>query len=300
MNNIKYSTVLITGGCGFIGSYIVDELVVQSCKVIVFDNYSTGNYKNANAIYIQGDINKSNDYSKLPIGIEYVIHLAAVISVTESILNPSKYHNTNVVGSYKLLRWCRQNKIKMFVSASSAAVYGNINIPATENMIYGGISPYAQSKYDMENIQQIEYNNHGFKSTILRLFNVYGSRQKVDSPYSGVISIFNKNAKNNEDITIYGNGKQIRDFIYVKDVVTAFINALKYPNGYSIYNIGTCNATSIYKLSQILLLKHNSTSIIKYESDKEGNIEYSLANIEKSSEIMFKPDYLLYEGLYEL
>jgi UDP-glucose 4-epimerase len=188
---VKKEKVLVTGGLGFIGSNLVEELLNEGYIVVVFDDRSNGNNFNKNAITIIGDITNKEDFKKLPNNIDYVIHFAAAISVSESVLNPEKYTKINVEGSRNVLEWSIQHNIKKFISASSSSVYGNSEIiPLEENFELHPISPYAKSKLEMEKIQQEFYNKYNLTNICLRFFNVYGPNQNPKSPYSGVISKF--------------------------------------------------------------------------------------------------------------
>jgi len=148
-----------------------------------------------------------------------VIHLAAAISVAESMSDPDKYNRTNVYGSEMVLQYAKEHQVKMVVAASSAAVYGDIpdKLPIEEGNLYGGKSPYALTKWQMEELMQDYNKKHGVKSLALRFFNVYGPRQDPSSPYSGVISKFMDMATKSADVTIFGDGEQTRDFVYVKE-----------------------------------------------------------------------------------
>jgi len=188
----RKETVLVTGGLGFIGSNLVDELLTEF-DVIIFDDKSTGNNFNEKATCIIGDISEVDHFKLIPnnVKVDYIIHFGAAISVTESMVNPQKYHRINVLGSKNVLDWAVKNHVRKFVAASSASVYGvPKDIPLREDSPTSPISPYAESKLLMEQLMEKYNKKYGIVAIALRFFNVYGPRQNPDSQYSGVISKF--------------------------------------------------------------------------------------------------------------
>ena len=298
--------ILITGGAGFIGSHIIDQLINKNHNITVLDNLSTGNINNIihhiekdKITFIKGDIRNTKHLQKATKNIETIIHLAALISVEESKQKPTLYHQVNLTATLKLLKTAIQNKIKHIIFASSAAVYGNpIKLPIKENHPLNPLSPYATTKIAAEYYIKTYQNLYNIKATILRIFNAYGPRQKYN-PYAGVITIFINNALNNKPLTIYGDGNQTRDFIYVKDVAKAFQIALE-SKTQGTYNIATGKPTTINKLAQIIKQLINPNIKIIYEKPRPGDIYHSYADISKAEkELGFKAKTTLKKGLKE-
>jgi len=283
-------TVLLTGGLGFIGSHTVEALLAKGYAVEVFDDASNGyNYEQLavshDSKWTRGDIGVVDDFNKITGKVDYIIHLAAAISVAESMSDPDKYNRTNVEGSRKVLEFAKARGVKMVVAASSAAVYGDIpdKLPIDESNLYGGKSPYALTKWQMEEIMQ-EYNkDHGVKAIALRFFNVYGPRQDPTSPYSGVISKFMDMAIANRDVTIFGDGEQTRDFIYVKDIARAIITAMesKKPD-FDAFNVCTGKITTVKDLANTVIGLFGASSKVAHGPPRDGDIKKSVCNPTKA------------------
>ena len=282
--------VFVTGGAGFIGINLCKKLAVLH-KVTVYDNFSNSNKENfpvmENVTLIVGDI---LDNSKLLYSMknhDVVIHLAAKTDVIDSIHNPDNTFQTNVQGTQNVLDSCKSNNILKIIMTSSAAVYKNSNNSVDEVSTTEPLSPYGESKLDMENItvkSEIDYS-------ILRLFNVYGNGHTT-----GVIANFRKNILENTPLTIFGDGKAIRDFIHIDDVVDAIILSMKSTSG--IYNIASGYGTSISDLAKLLIRLSGKNSEIIYKSARGGEIIYSVANIIKSKkELGFYTKISLKNGL---
>ncbi len=295
--------IFITGGTGFLGTHLTKFLIDQNHNVTIFDNFSNSNLKkfisDDEMKIIEGDI---LDYSKLlksMQNMELVIHLAAQISVRDSIDNPENTIKINVEGTQNILKSCIENKIKFFIAASSAAVFGNQSVmPLTEESPKNPISPYGKSKLMMEE-KITEFSKiHNLNSIILRFFNLYGSGQSLQ--YAGVITKFLENIKNNANLEIYGSGKQTRDFIHIDDAITTFDLAIKNINGKvgKIYNVGGGTSTSILELAQLLLKISKKDLKIIHKSQLEGDIIQSLTSIEQiATDLGFKPEISLENGL---
>tara|TARA_B110000438_G_scaffold141413_1_gene136461 strand:+ start:464 stop:1333 length:870 start_codon:yes stop_codon:yes gene_type:complete len=266
--------IFVTGGAGFIGTNLCKKLALLH-KVTVYDNFSNSSQENfpdiKNVKLIAGDIlNKSLLHDSMK-NHDIVIHLAAKIDVIDSINNPNNTFQTNVDGTQNVLDSCNSNNISKIIVTSSAAVYQNSNNPVDEKSITKSLSPYGQSKLDMEKIiiqSKINYS-------ILRLFNVYGNGQ-----ITGVITNFKKNILENEPLTIFGDGKAVRDFIYIDNVIDAIILSMKPISG--IYNIASGNGTSISDLAKLIIQLSGKNSEINYKSARDGEIICSIANISKS------------------
>ena len=244
--------VLITGGTGFIGSHICISLIVSGNVVVCLDNLANGKIANLEAVLdspnltlIDGDIRSMEDCQKAMKGCTHVCHLAARASVLGS--TEEELMENNLSGTENLVKCAIENDISMFVFSSSCAVYGEAEPPITVNSPLGPISTYGESKMLAEKVIE----ESGLNYRILRYFNVYGPRQRSDSPYSAVIPIFASKLLTSQSPTLYGNGEQTRDFIHVDDVVSANLSALE-GEGESIQNIGTGIAISIAELLTLL------------------------------------------------
>ena len=245
---MKNKNILITGGLGFIGSHITDELV-ENNNVTIIDNKSTGSVNNLkdssheNLEIIIEDLH-SADLDKILFEKDYVFHLAAMASVPLSVDNPVLCNQVNVDSTVKLLKAAINNNVKKIVFSSSSAVYGqNMNMPLKESEPLMPTSPYAASKASCELYLKSFYDSYGLNYTILRYFNVFGPRQDKNSQYAAVIPNFISALLENEPVEIYGDGEQTRDFVYVKDIVAANIKACE-----SDYN-GILNVASGRRIS---------------------------------------------------
>lgn len=293
--------VLVTGGAGFIASHIVDKLVESGYDTVIVDNLSTGNIENVNskAVFYEIDI-IDKDKLKEVFKIEkpdYVIHHAAQIDIQNSIQNPSKDALVNIIGTVNLLECAKEVKIKKFLYASTAAVYGNPDcIPVkTENRV-DPLSFYGISKYTPEMYIKVFSNLYGFDYTILRYANVYGVKQ-CKKGEGGVIAIFIDRYLNDEEIIVYGDGEQTRDFIFVEDIANANINALKFGNN-KVYNVSSNKSISINDLICILNQISGKKPKVLYKECREGDIKHSrLENLETISDLHWKENYSLENGL---
>ena len=279
-------TVLVTGGAGFIGSHTVDKLLKNNYKVVILDNFSTGRIDNLpanhpNLTIIKGNICNLIDCEKASKKCDYVIHLAAEVSVVKTIENPKSSFDNNLLGFVNILETVRKNKnIRKIIFSSSAAIYGdNQKLPLQEKDIKNNIlSPYALEKATAEEYLKLYKKLYDIKYTILRYFNVYGKRQDPKSAYSGVISKFINFYKNNHTFQIYGDGTQTRDFINVKDVAQA--NILSITKGDNkTYNIATGTESSILDLVEIFkkISPQKDISVIHHK-ERSGDIKFSKAS----------------------
>jgi len=243
--------IVVTGGAGFIGSYLVDALIVNQHEVHVVDNLATGdiNFVNKNAEFHYMDIRDSKLISLIKeIEPQIVFHFAAQVSVTKSMCDPINDSDVNIMGTINLLNACSETGVDRLIFSSSAAVYGLPQfLPVDETHPLNPISPYGVSKLAAEKYIQAYAKARNINYVILRFSNVYGLRQK-DSNEGGVVSIFYNRVKAQKSVNIFGDGKQTRDFIYVKDVVNANLSAISCaPN--QILNISTGKQTSINTLA---------------------------------------------------
>ncbi|TNJ28735.1 UDP-glucose 4-epimerase [Giardia muris] len=290
---LRGMSILITGGCGFIGSHCVEVCHALGMDVYVFDNMASGHTvlsptssKSASITYIYGDICNGVAFRNLPSHIDFVIHLAAAISVVESMTNPAKYHAVNVEGSNNVFEYAIGAGAKAVVSASSAAFYGDCGTEAiTETYPYQGISPYADSKMTMECLgEACNQRQSQTRFFFCRFFNVYGPRQDPSSPYTGVISIFMECCRSKKPITIFGDGQQTRDFIFVRDVVAGCLSILSGASALKLsenaFNVGTGKSVTINRLAELVIaasgVKPEETPIMHCER-RAGDIRDSLS-----------------------
>ena len=295
--------IFITGGNGFLGTYLTKFLIKQGHAITIFDNFSNSDLKislvNDKIRTIKGDI---LDYSKLSNSMkdmEFIIHLAAQISVKDSIDNPENTMKINVQGTQNILDSCMENKIQNFIAASSAAIFGNQSVmPLTEKSSKNPISPYGKSKLVMEE-KILEFSKqNNLNSIILRFFNLYGIGQS--SQYAGVITKFIENIKKNTHLEIFGTGEQTRDFINVDDAVSSFDLTIKNISGKvgKIYNVGSGNKTTILELAQLLLQISGKDLKIINKHKLEGDIIHSQTSIEQIvTDLKFVPKISLQNGL---
>ncbi|OQS01822.1 UDP-glucose 4-epimerase [Thraustotheca clavata] len=299
--------VLVTGGLGFIGSHVVDELITSGYSVVIMDNLSNGkNFEqlvsnDAIEQLLLNDITHFKDFKAIQAPIDYIVHLAAATSVPESVQEPEKYYNINVRGTQNVLQWAKKHQVKKIIAASTSAVYGNIHreyLPVNEVNATGGISPYALSKYEMEALLEA-YAQDGLPAIALRMFNVYGPRQDPQSPYCGVVNSFMHLAAQGKPLNISGDGSQYRDFIYVKDVARAVRIAMESPlNGFHAINICTGVKTTISTLASHIIQAFGSVSAIENLPPRRADIKESVCNPSKATILMgFTANYTLQDGI---
>jgi UDP-glucose 4-epimerase len=300
-----FDKVLVTGGAGFIGSHLTSALVAEGCLVSVLDNLSTGHLRNLEKVKHQilfhpGDITDPETVNQAAAGCDAVFHLAAMVSVPQTIENPLKSARINDMGTVHVLEAARRTGARRVVFISSSAVYGDDpQLPKHEDMNPKPLSPYAVQKLSGEYYAQLYHDLYGLKTTSLRLFNVFGPRQDPSSPYSGVISIFMSRALSQKAPSIYGDGTQSRDFVYVKDVVKAGLLAAAADNvtGISI-NVGTGRSIDINLLWD-MICKMNGVEIKpQYVPPRPGDIPASVADIQRAESLLgFKPQHDFAKGL---
>jgi UDP-glucose 4-epimerase len=296
---------LVTGGAGFIGSHIVDALVADGCRVSVLDNLSTGSELNLAAVrnqitFFNGDIQDRQLLEKAAEGCDVIFHLAAVVSVPQTIDNPVDAALINEMGTLFVLETARAKGIRRVVFSSSCAVYGDDpQLPKIETMDLKPCSPYAVQKMTGEHYLRLGYELYGLETISLRYFNVYGPRQDPSSPYSGVISIFMKMAVDEVSPVIYDDGNQSRDFIYVKDVVKANLLAATVAGvkGESV-NIGTANSIRINQLWEIICTLSDINIKPQYQPLRPGDIYASAGSVDYARSLLgFEIDFPFETGL---
>jgi len=303
--NLNFKNVLVTGGAGFIGSHLVEALVNADCNVAVIDNLSTGRLSNLATVrdritFYQGDFRDPGLLKQAVTGCDVLFHLAAIVSVPWTVENPVDSAAVNEMGTLQVLEAARRHNVRRFIGASSCAVYGDgSRNPKQENMPPKPLSPYAIQKLVGEQYAGLYSELYGMETLFLRYFNVYGPRQDPSSPYSGVISIFIDRAIAGESPVIYGDGKQYRDFVFVKDVVQAnLLAAAAKPVGAHVFNIGTGEFIRIRELWQIIRTLAGTTAQPVFRLQRSGEILESVADIGRARcELGFTPAHPLEKGL---
>ena len=286
------STWLITGAAGFIGSHLVDALLVRGDQVIALDLKPLKPRKGLTVI--QGDIRKVADCQKACVNVDFVLHQAALCSVPASISDPASTHETNVTGFLNMLLAARGSGIKRFVFASSCAVYGDSKtLPNSEAHIGRFLSPYALSKY----MDELYATMFDVEAIGLRYFNVYGPRQDPNGPYAAVIPRWIDALRRGEQVTIFGDGKTTRDFVFVEDVVQANLLAATTQGIGHVYNVASGNSTSLNSLYQLLCRAMKIERDPIYADFRPGDIRDSSADISKVRSIGFLPAVSLEEGI---
>ena len=278
--------MLVTGGAGFIGSHLVDALIQSEAQVTVLDNLSTGTKQNLaqsinNVTFIEGDIRNTQACLKATKYCEYIFHLAACVSVTQSMKDPAFCHDANINGTFNLLEAARIHNIKRFVLSSSCAVYGQYNTPCSETTPCNPLSPYGYSKWMAELLCQQYARILNVPTLCLRYFNVFGARQNPSGPYAGVYAKFSNLMQQNKSVTIFGDGQQTRDFVSVQEVVSANLTLALLPDtqctGQAV-NIGTGTTTTVLDIFEKLASEKKFTQPPVFAAVRPGDIMYSCAN----------------------
>lgn len=287
------ATYLVTGGAGFIGSNIVDELLRRREKVRVLDDFSSGKRENLKGALdeielIEGDIRDSAVLKKALKGCDYVIHQAALRSVPKSLKNPQLYDDVNVKGTLNLLVASHENKVKRLVLASSSSVYGDsTRLPQSEDQIPQPISPYAANKLAGEQYCRVFAKSYGLETVALRYFNVFGPKQSLESEYAVVIPKFITCILRDERPPIHGDGKQSRDFTYVDNVVEANL-AAAIRDGISgeVFNVACGKGYDLLQLVGIIneILGKNIEPIFEYP--RPGDVKHTLSDITKMKKML--------------
>jgi UDP-glucose 4-epimerase len=282
----------VTGGAGFIGSHIV-ECFKGWAEVRVLDNLRSGFEHNLRGIehqFIKGSILDRAAVRDAMQGADYVFHLAAMISVPESMAKPIECNEINTRGTLTVLEEAASAKVKKLVFSSSAAIYGdNPTVPKVETMVPEPKSPYAVTKLDGEYYCKMFTREGRLQTACLRYFNVFGPRQDPGSQYAAAVPIFIHRAISNQPITIFGDGEQTRDFIYVKDIAAAnLFFALQSP-ATGVFNVAYGRRLSINALASAICRLAGSRSEIKHAVERPGDVKHSVAAIDQLLEVGFKP-----------
>jgi len=292
--------ILVTGGAGFIGSHIVEHFQGKA-DVRVLDNLRSGFKHNLAAFqheFIEASILDRDAVRKAVRGVDYVFHLAAMISVPESMSKPVECNELNTTGTLVVLEEAAKAGVKKLVLSSSAAIYGdNPTVPKVETMFPEPKSPYAITKLDGEYYCKMFADEKRLQTACLRYFNVFGPRQDPKSQYAAAVPIFIDRAVKHQPITIYGDGEQTRDFIYVKDIVAANVFFATQLPASGVFNVAYGRKFTIKELAQQILALTGSRSEINHAPERAGDVKHSLAAIEKLRAAGFTPTSNFADGL---
>ena len=300
------SRYLVTGGAGFIGSHIVDALVQAGQTVRVVDNLSTGHRENlvqhspGVVEFVEADLAESGVAAEAVAGIEHVLHIAAIPSVPRSVEDPITTHRANVDATLLLLEAARAAQVARLVFASSSSVYGNSpTLPKDEKMPTNPLSPYALQKLIGEQYVRLFHGLYGLDTVALRFFNVFGPRQDPSSPYSGVISLFTAALSERRRPTIYGDGRQTRDFTYVSDVAAGVIAASTAPGASGkVINLAPGGRVSLNSLFSVLRDVIGADVEPIHGPTREGDVRDSQADNTLARELLgFDPQVTVEDGL---
>jgi len=294
--------VLISGGAGFIGSNIAAHFNGRG-HVRILDSLRSGYRQNLEGLdveFIEGSITDPQAVAQAVEGMDYVFHLAAMISVPESMTNPAQCVDINVQGLLNVLRAGSDAGVKKLCLSSSAAIYGeNPELPKREDMLPEPKSPYAVTKLDGEYYCAM-FRNEGWLDTVsLRYFNVFGPRQDPDSAYAAAVPIFLHRALRDEDIVVFGDGQQTRDFIYVKDVVQANVFFTTESAATGTYNIAYGGSLTVNKLAEKIIRLTDSSAKIVHAEERAGDVKHSQASIARAKVAGFVPAGSFEQGLAE-
>jgi UDP-glucose 4-epimerase len=284
---------LVTGGAGFIGSHLADRLVRDGCAVTVLDNESTGQRSNVTpaARYLKGDATRLEDLDPaFAGGADVVLHIVGQVSLARAYADPSLDLRTNVEGTINVLRLCLKYRVPRLLYASSMTVYGHsAALPISEDspccpVSYYGITKYAAERYVHTTAERVDLDFE-FRVTSFRMFNVYGPRQALDNPYQGVLGIFLGNLLRDEPLTIFGDGEQSRDFVYIDDV-DAWVGAIERPSAYGkVLNLGSGRRLSINSLADEALAtfgRSRRTHPVRYGPERSGEQRHVAADIARA------------------
>lgn len=293
--------ILVTGGSGFIGSHIVEHYQDIADEIRVLDNLRTGYKKNLDGLkctFIEGSITDRETVRKAVEGVDYIFHMAALVSVPESMAKISECIDINVNGLLNVLEEASAAGVKKLVLASSAAIYGdNPTVPKVETMYPEPKSPYAITKLDGEYYLNMFRAEGKINTAAVRFFNVFGPRQDPKGAYAAAVPIFIEKAVKGEDITVYGEGEQTRDFIYVKDIVGALSFAVETPEVQGVFNAGYGGQITINDLATKIISASGSTSKVLHAPVRAGDVMHSRASAAKLLGVGWTPKYTLEEGL---
>lgn len=287
---------LITGGAGFIGSHLANQLAPKG-EVVILDDLSSGRQSNLAGIpcrLIRGSVLETEKLHDALSGVTHVFHLAAMVSVPESVQKPARCREMNVEGTRRVLESAAQAGVQRVVLASSCAVYGNEpTLPKTESLPPAPLSPYAESKWEGEKLCALA----PLPAVALRFFNVYGPRQDPQGPYAAAVPKMIQAALAGSPLTIHGDGQQTRDFVFVNDVVAALNHVAMHSSCEGVYNVGSGHSVSILDLARTILAVTGSGSRIEHSPARAVDVRHSSASIQRLQSTGWKPAYTLASGL---
>ena len=293
--------ILVTGGAGFIGSHIVELYQEKADEIRVLDNLRTGYRHNLDGLrhtFMDGSITDRELVKEAVKGVDYIFHLAALVSVPESVSKPRECVEINVNGLLNVLEEASAAGVKKLVFASSAAVYGdNPTVPKVESMIPEPKSPYAITKLDGEYYIGMFHREGMLETAAIRFFNVFGPRQDPKGAYAAAVPIFIEKAVRGEDITIFGDGDQTRDFIYVKDIAGALSFVAEKKGVTGVFNAGYGGQMTINDLAERVISAAGSLSRVLHGPDRAGDVKHSRASADKLLAAGWQPNHDLKEGL---
>jgi nucleoside-diphosphate-sugar epimerase len=298
------ASYLVTGGAGFIGSHLTEELSRRGHQVRVVDSLITGKRRNLEHIpgvdFLEGDLADMAVAERAVQGVEYVLHEAAIPSVPRSVKDPITSNRANIVASLNVLVAARDAGVKRLVYAGSSSAYGNTStLPKREDMAPSPLSPYALQKLVAEQYCQMFTRLYGFETVTIRYFNVFGPRQDPGSPYSGVISLFSTALLDGRQPIVYGDGEQTRDFTYIANVVDGVLRACEAPGAVGeTINVATGGRISLNELLRVMNTIVGTNLQAIYEAARQGDVKDSQADIAKAKQLLgYTPIVSLEEGL---
>jgi UDP-glucose 4-epimerase len=293
--------ILITGGAGFIGSHIAERYQNKADEILILDNLRTGYRHNLNGLrhtFIEGSVTDRELVREAVNGVDYVFHLAALVSVSESMTKSAECVDINVHGLLNVLEEAADAGVKKLVFASSAAVYGDEpTVPKLETMAPAPKSPYAITKLDGEYYLDMYQREGRLATAAIRFFNVFGPRQDPNGAYAAAVPAFAEKARRNEEITIFGDGEQTRDFIYVADIAGALSFAVETPGVTGVFNAGYGGQITINDLASRIISAAGSSSKVSHGPERAGDIRHSRASAGKLRAAGWIPAYTLDEGI---
>jgi len=298
---------IVTGGAGFIGSHIVEELAQKRHDVVILDNLFSGKSENIapflegeHVTFVKGSITNLPLLNRTFSGADGIFHQAAIASVPRSIENPVATNEANITGTLNVLLAARDCGVRKVVFASSSSVYGDTpTLPKREDMAPNPLSPYAVSKLAGEHYMRVFFEVYGISTLSLRYFNVFGPRQDPDSQYAAVIPKFITSTLSHRSPTIFGDGEQTRDFTYVKDVVQANIRAME-SDAQGVFNVAYCRRINVKELAAMIMEITGISVPLSFEPQQPGDIRDSCADIHRAVDAFgYSPRYTVRSGLEE-